>query len=39
MTVLPGQVNVRFLHDREPRQQRLQVILTGQVVVKRLNAN
>lgn len=30
---------MRLLHDGEPRQQRLQVALTGQVVVKRLNAN
>lgn len=29
-------MNVRFLHDSEPGQQGLQVVLTGQVVIQRL---
>lgn len=33
---LPCQVNMCFLHDSEPGQQRLQVVLTGQVVIQGL---
>lgn len=35
-SLLPRQVNVCFLHDSEPSQQRLQVVLTGQVVIQSL---
>lgn len=33
---LPRQMNVCFLHDSEPGQHRLQVVLTGQVVIQSL---
>lgn len=33
---LPRQMNVRFLHDGEPGQERLQVVLTGHVVIQSL---
>ena len=33
---LPWQMNVCFLHDGEPGQERLQVVLTGQVVIQSL---
>lgn len=35
-SLLPCQMDMGFLHDSQPGKQRLQVILTGQVVIQGL---
>lgn len=33
---VPGKMNMCFLHDREPGEQRLQVVLTGEIIIESL---